>query len=326
VDLIVEMRFGSHLYGTDTPQSDLDVKGVYLPDAHDILLQRVKETIETGTSKARGDKTAPGDVEREVYSLQRYLELLAEGQTIALDMLFAPDRVMTIVPTPLWREIQANAHRFISRRATSFVRYCRQQANKYGIKGSRVAAARKTFKLLVAAEERHGSAAKLAQVAAELADLASSTEHVALLDLPAAGDPALRFLEVCNRKVSFAASIKTAREMARRLVDEYGQRALQAELNEGVDWKSLSHAVRVGREALELFETGRITFPLAYADQIRRIKLGEIAYARVATEIGHLLDAVEAAAAASSLPDAPDQAFIDELVARAYQGKIVDTV
>jgi len=84
------MRFGSHLYGTDTPQSDLDVEGVYLPDAHDILLQRVKETIETGTSKARGDKTAPGDVEREVYSLQRYLELLAEGQTIALDMLFAP--------------------------------------------------------------------------------------------------------------------------------------------------------------------------------------------------------------------------------------------
>ena len=56
-----------------------------------------------------------------IYSLQRFLKLLAEGQTVALDMLFAPDRVMTIVPTPLWREIQANSHRFISRRATRFV-------------------------------------------------------------------------------------------------------------------------------------------------------------------------------------------------------------
>jgi hypothetical protein len=55
--------------------------------------------------------------------------------------------------------------------------------------------------------------------------------------------------------VPLTASIKTAREILQRLVTEYGQRALQAERNEGVDWKALSHAVRVGREALELFET-----------------------------------------------------------------------
>jgi RNA repair pathway DNA polymerase beta family len=31
MDLVVKMRFGSHLYGTATPESDLDLKGVYLP-------------------------------------------------------------------------------------------------------------------------------------------------------------------------------------------------------------------------------------------------------------------------------------------------------
>jgi predicted nucleotidyltransferase len=45
--LIVEMRFGSHLYGTATPLSDLDYKGVYLPDGRDILLQRVRGTRAT---------------------------------------------------------------------------------------------------------------------------------------------------------------------------------------------------------------------------------------------------------------------------------------
>jgi hypothetical protein len=30
-----------------------------------------------------------------MYSLQRYLELLADGQTVALDMLFAPNSAMT---------------------------------------------------------------------------------------------------------------------------------------------------------------------------------------------------------------------------------------
>ena len=36
MDCIVEMRFGAHLYGTETVQSDLALKAVYLPDARDI--------------------------------------------------------------------------------------------------------------------------------------------------------------------------------------------------------------------------------------------------------------------------------------------------
>jgi hypothetical protein len=322
MDLIVEMRFGSHLYGTDTSQSDLDLKAVYLPEPDDILLQRVKPTIAPLPSKPPGEKNAPGDVDREAYSLQRYLELLAEGQTVALDMLFAPDAAMTMPPKPLWRRIQANSARLVSRRASAFVRYCRQQANKYGIKGSRVASGRAALALLTAAAERLGATARLEQIGAELADFVG-TEHVALIDLPTPGGRSIRHLEVCGRKMSFTASIKTAREIAQRLVDEYGQRALQAERNEGLDWKALSHAVRVGREAIELFGTGRITFPLPYADHIRRIKSGDIPYEAVASEIERLLAEVEAAAATSSLPDEPDQAAIDELVVGAYREKIV---
>jgi hypothetical protein len=322
MDLIVEMRFGSQLYGTDTPLSDLDLKGVYVPSAKDILLQRVKAAVTSGRPKAPGERNTPGDTDREVYSLQRYLDLLAEGQTVALDMLFAPDFTMTMPPDALWREIQANAHRLISRRASAFVRYCRQQANKYGIKGSRVATVRKALAMLTAAEARLGTTSKLEQIAAELADFAG-TEHVALVDLPTPGGRSIRHLEVCGRKMSFTSSIKSAREIAERLVNEYGQRALQAERSEGIDWKSLSHAVRVGREAIELFRTGRITFPLACADRIRRIKAGEILYETVAAEIEELLAEVEIAAASSNLPEAPDQAFIDDLIVQAYRRKIV---
>jgi hypothetical protein len=326
MELIVEMRLGSHLYGTATPESDLDFKGVYLPEARDILLQRVKPTVTSNRVKAPGQKNEAGDVDSEVYSLQRYLDLLAEGQTVALDMLFAPDAVMTMSPTPLWREIQTNGHRLVSRRATSFVQYCRQQANKYGIKGSRVAAARKALALLETAQERLGNTAKLELIAAQLADLATTTEHVALVDLPFSGDRPLRHLEVCDRKISFSASLKTAREIAQRLVNEYGQRALQAELNEGVDWKALSHAVRVGREALELFQSGRITFPLPYAEHIRRIKRGTIPYKTVATEIEQLLEEVETAASTSSLPEGPDRSVIDDLVTRAYMHKVRESI
>jgi predicted nucleotidyltransferase len=325
MDLIVEMRFGSQLYGTDTPQSDLDLKAVYVPNPDDILLQRAKATVTSRPLKTPGEKNVSGDLDRETYSLQKYLELLAEGQTVALDMLYAPDSAMTMPPKPLWREIQANANRLVSRRASSFVRYCRQQANKYGSKGSRIAAVRRALAMLTAAEDRLGTTTKLEQIATELADFAFG-EHLALVDLPMPSGRLIRHLEVCGRRIAFTASIKTAREIAQRLVEEYGQRALQAERNEGIDWKALSHAVRVGHEAIELLQTGHITLPLPSAAHIRRIKSGDLPYEVVTTEIERLLDEVEKAATVSTLPDQPDQVLIEEIVLRAYRQKVVASV
>jgi hypothetical protein len=326
MDLIVEMRFGSHLYGTETSESDLDLKGVYLPEARDILLQRVQASVTTSRAKAAGEKNTAADVDTEVYSLQRYLHFLTDGQTVALDRLFAPDAAMTMEPSSLWREIQDNGDRLVSRRATAFVQYCRQQANKYGIKGSRVAGARRALALLVDAQARLGRTAKVDVIATDLIGLAATTEHIALVDLPVSGDRSLRHLEVCDRKISFTATLKTACEIAQRLVDEYGQRSLQAERNEGVDWKALSHAVRVGREALELFRTGCITFPLPYASHIQAIKGGAIPYVTVASEIEQLLEDVEAAAAASSLPEMLDLTVVEDLVARAYARKVSESI
>jgi hypothetical protein len=324
MDIIVELRFGSHLYGTATPQSDIDYKAVYIPAARDILLQRVRGAISRPTEKAPGEKNAPGAVDHDMYSLQRYLELLAEGQTMALDMLFAPDSAMTRPPAPLWREIQANAPRLVTRRASAFVRYCRQQANKYGIKGSRVAVAREALALLAGAEAIHGATAKLSAAETEVTQFADGSEHVALVDLPMPSGQMVRHLEVCGKKMPFTSSIKAARDIAQRMVEEYGQRALQAERHEGIDWKALSHAVRVGREALELFATGRITFPLPDAAEILAIKRGEVSYQQVAETIDQLLVDVEAAALSSSLREEPDQDFIDDLIAQAYRRKVLE--
>lgn len=319
------MRFGSHLYGTATPQSDLDQKAVYLPCARDILLQRVRDTVGGPGKTVAARKNRPGDLDSETYSLQRFLHLLAKGQMVALDMLFAPDWAMLREPAPLWREIQANAGRLVSRRATAFVRYCRQQANAYGARGTRAATARQALALLLAIEANRGGTAKLATARVELAGFAATHDHAELLDVARADGSFVRHVQVCGRKVPLTASIKTAREVIQRLVDEYGERTLQAERNRRIDWKALSHAVRVGREALELFRTGRLTFPLAYANELLAIRRGEIAYEAVREEVEHLPGAVEAAARVASLPEMPDETFIEEMVARAYRAQVLRT-
>jgi predicted N-acetyltransferase YhbS len=81
----------------------------------------------------------------------------------------------------------------------------------------------------------------------------------------------------------------------------------------------------VGREALELLQTGKITFPLPCAAEILAIKQGARAYEAVAETIDRLLVDVEEAAVSSSLREAPDFVFMDDLVARAYRGKVLGT-
>ncbi|MGK9234035.1 nucleotidyltransferase domain-containing protein [Inquilinus limosus] len=322
--ILVEMRCGSHLYGTATPESDVDLKAVYLPTARDLLLQRTRPTIVDTRPKAHGERNQPGDVDREVFSLQRYLDLLIGGQPAAIEMLFAPDSVMTAPPDGIWREIQAAAPRLVSRRAASFVRYCRQQANKYGIKGSRAATARQALAVLEAAEWAHGAGARLDRAEPMLEALAAETEFVAVVDIEVQPGRMARHLDICGRKAPFHAAIRTARELAARLVAEYGQRALEAERQQGVDWKALSHAVRVGHEALELFATGRLRFPLATADHLLRIKRGEIPYAAVAGEIERLMGQAEEAAVVSVLPAAPDMALVEAIILEAHRRQILE--
>ena len=75
---IVQIKFGSHLYGTDTEESDLDIKAVYLPSARDILLQQVQPVISESRPKAHREKNTAEDVDLEFYSPEKFLKLLAE--------------------------------------------------------------------------------------------------------------------------------------------------------------------------------------------------------------------------------------------------------
>ena len=176
---LVSMKFGSHLYGTATPASDLDLKSVHLPAAEDLLLGRVKQVISTSTG-SQHEKNTAADVDDESFTLQKYLSLAAQGQTVAVDMLFAPDWSWIDRPDRLWLEVVENRHRLLTSQSASFVGYCRTQANKYGIRGSRVAAARAALALLADATGGH----KLEVLAQAVNVMCAQQQHMTVIEIP----------------------------------------------------------------------------------------------------------------------------------------------
>lgn len=329
---IIEMKFGSHLYGTDTENSDLDMKAVYIPTAREIVLHSYKKTINTSRKKKPMERNTKDDVDTEIFSLDRFLELLMEGQTVALDMVFAgADMYQTLDDgdhsTWIWRAIVDNRDRLLTRNVNAFVGYARQQAAKYGIKGSRMDA----LKRLMAALERmepHNTLGQYFSVIAALVeqskDLVSleKTPLIEILDIKGPNAKMEPHLHVCGRKVPFHAKVQYARQIFGKVLANYGQRAQKAHLAGGVDWKALSHAVRVNGEALELLQTGKITFPRPDRELLLKIKLGQMPYEEMAGLIEQGLADLTAAHVVSNLRGVPDQQWAEDFIADIY-GEVV---
>jgi predicted nucleotidyltransferase len=322
MNLVTRIEFGSHLYGTNTPQSDHDYKGVRIPSAREILLQRVKDSTGHQVIRPEGERNTPEDTDDETYSLQAYLKLLAEGQTVAIDMLFAPK---PIVITPLWEHIKENRRKLLTKKSASFLGYCRTQANKYGIKGSRVSSAKKAMEFFAKAIEIYGPHSKLEYVDYVLGTL-EDDHTIARVTKETTAGKFENYFQCCNRMVGYKNTFKEAHSIYSRIYEEYGKRARLAEANEGVDWKALSHAVRVGYEAIELLQTANVTFPLPYAERILNIKLGKFPYKAVAEEIEGLLVLVEHEAKISDLRDEPDYEWIDNLIIKHYGQEVFEYI
>lgn len=312
MNIIFETKFGSHLYGTDTPLSDVDIKGVFLPTAREIILGKVPRNVSSGPSKAEGVKNQPGDVDREYVSLGEFCKLLAQGQTMALDMLFAPNNLGY---NRVWSSLVFAKRAFLSKGILSFIGYARTQGAKYGIKGSRIAAVRKALEFL----SEYESYSRLDELRTFPTD-----EFFQFVNIEGPQGKMIRHWEVVGRKFQLTATVKYVEKALQAILAEYGQRALQAEKNEGIDWKALSHAVRVNFEGIELLSTGHITFPRLERQLLLDIKLGKLPYAEVATIIETGLEQLQQAQGKSKLPDKPDQRFIDDWLYQRYSDVFLD--
>lgn len=324
--VIFKTLFGSHLYGLDTPQSDKDYKAIAVPDGKDILLQKAFKVLNETTKPKGRIKNTNDDTDLEIFSLHQFIKLCKEGQTVALDMLFAPEEFW-LSSTGEWRFIQKHRNKLLHKKATAFVGYCQVQAAKYGIKGSRMGAVRKARDFMskyVDCVAGDNGPLRLIHIWDDLEKSLGGIEHIKFIKtLTPAADTHMKeieTIEICNRKIQAGVKCKHAHQMLSAMFDKYGERARKAETNEGIDWKAVSHAFRVCYEAKELMTTGFITFPLKERKFILKVKTGALEYKGLSESLEEEIEQVKKLSERNDfLPAEADAKFWENFLLKTYR-------
>lgn len=309
---------GSKLYGINTPESDTDIKCVVLPTARDIVLGK---TNWSHSNKTDNRPNNSNDIDIETHDLMKFTELLAKGSPFAIEMLFTPESFYLADPHPVFNALKEHKEKIVTKQSKHLLGYCRLQAMNYGINADRVKAVNRVKEVLEGLIEAYGENARLGNHLDTIVNNVIGL-HVKKAIKTTSNGAHINNLVVENRFTPETASLGEALKVSTSLVNRYGKSTFTSENASSKDWKTLSHALRIGYQAMEMFSTGHMTFPRPEADFLMSVRKGAIPADKVVIELCSLLENVEQASVNSCLPDRPDEDFLETLVVDTYSEQV----
>jgi len=115
--IIFEGIVGSQSYGLATPESDVDIKGVYIQTNEEILSNRYIPQIDV-------------DKDTVYYEIRRFLELLSVGNPNVLELLYLPTKCI-LMSSIEWDFLLGQKEKFLSKKCyNTFSGYAKTQLNK----------------------------------------------------------------------------------------------------------------------------------------------------------------------------------------------------
>ena len=337
--ILFEAISGSRAYGTDLPHSDTDRKGVFLlPEDQFFGLGYVPQV-----ANATNDEV--------FYELRRFVELLLKNNPTVLELLGTPPDCV-VSRHPLFAAFRAKD--FLSKLCRqSFAEYAAAQIRKaQGLhKKINQPEPPRRKSVLDFCYVTVGAGAQ--PVAGWLARRGLAAGQCGLTNVPHLPDLYALFVDDSpdqhrgyrglvrdpdtSQDVLLSAVAKGAAPVAYlsfnrngygthcRVFKEYhawaaqrNEERYQNTLQHGknYDAKNMLHVFRLLRMAGEIATTGRLQVRRPDRDFLLRVRRGEFTYAELVARAEALLDQVDAAFAASNLPEAPDPKAAEALLIR----------
>lgn len=327
---ILVVRHGSNLYGTATPESDEDMRMVFLPHPDEVLLGRVDFSLDSN----RASRTlGHGDTDVAGFTLARFLMLLAKFDMNAIEILFAAEATACLYRHPLIDRLLADRERLIARGTTSAVGHARSILGSMAPDTDRYARTFRDALDLLPADyddlkvyKYPGLIDALVQIdridlvlRTSEGDQAGTAISEAVVRAGRAAGATL-FVRIRDRMVPSTATIGDLRRVLSRPLDKdrRDRRARQEHID--VSPKDLYHALRLLSQAVELCDTGRLTFPRPERQMLMALRRGELSGPEIAAVISETFEAaLDREEMRGRYPDEADVAFRDALIIAGHR-------
>lgn len=261
--IIMKSIYGSHLYGTNTPSSDTDLKQIHM-NPTDVLLTGKYSGCFSQNTNTKGKNTSE-DVDFESKELRHFIKEALSGQTYAIDLLFTP-RKLIIETSNTWEEIIENRHLLISNNIKPFIGYVTSQAEKYSAKGDKI----KELDAFIGMIETlsHKSSTTLAEIVDQI--YISGFKY---FSVNIKGTEQYLFGPNCefplNRRFVEVYPVLVEKRKS------YGKRAEEAAKNDGLDLKAYYHALRIIWQLEDYMTTQKLEFPSPRVHHLIDIRSGK---------------------------------------------------
>lgn len=285
---IFEGVTGSRLYGTATPDSDYDSRGVCIPPLEVLLDPFMRFNV----------KDSFDGEDRSIYDLGNFLKLCSDNNPNVLEMLFVPDSFV-MYKTKTWDKIISNRDLFLSKNIKHrFLGYAFSQLE---------------------AIKRHR------EWFISPPDHKPTREEFGLTQTPLVSEANIQnMMGVPNELFKEKHYEELQRERKYREVKKKWDNYMQWKTNRnpkrkaseeaiGFDGKYASHLFRLMSEGKELLLTGNITFPLPNAEWLLSIKNGFYQYEKILEMAKTMESEFETWYNESPLPHKPNINAIKEL-------------
>lgn len=278
-ELLYATISGSKLYGTNNGDSDTDVKFIFMPSLEDCVLGIASKNLNMNTSNDKTHNTKD-DVDCQGWSIQFFLELLRQGDTNAIDILysFTNEECNIFKSRKMYKIFGSPSEYYDISNMRGLLGYIVSMSDRYGMRGSRYS------KLLEIQEISKEEISKLPQNRGLDCYIEYKLEKIYEKILEKCADSVFCRYEVCQdgrKAIRVGSKVHlldiSVGEYMRRLESElsrYGERSKKA--MEGNDWKAIHHAARGIVQAIELLDNGKIMFPLKDQEYLKDIKYGKV--------------------------------------------------
>lgn len=296
---ILEVRVGSHLFGTENEDSDTDLIGVYMPWDDIIFGVRTKNEVDLSNQvKDDTGRNLPESVDRKFHEIRKFFRLLIKGAPNILHALMADER------NTVFRDSFGFADRliekgpqFVSLEAHERFRgYAKAQGHKMKIKPE-------NYRQLEAGLEMLNELGD-DQVMADVIQHCQAQVHGPVVGAPFTDEGQGKHIKCGDISIERGVFVKKARRVIEERLSKATNRAVLY-TKYGYDVKFASNLIQLLLELHELLDTGWIQMPLAYADKILAIKAGEHTAEQIDEWSERLIAEAEVKAQYSKLPAQP---------------------